>query len=670
MDLNSSHLATYRAEATEQLAMVEETILAIEVSPSDTEAINRLFRIFHTIKGSGSMFGFEKLAHFTHRVETMLDQLRKGLIPVSRELVSLVLASKDHISDLLSHPERNPDEALVARLCSFAPAGEPPPPSHPLPVAAPLPILAGRKTFGIQFTPTPAQFAQGLDPLSLLRELRRLGSCRVCLQVEKVPLLEQLDPEQCHLSWAIELTTDHGVNAVRDVFIFVEDAASIEIRELLPTAATPSAPVVEIKTVEAPPVAPPAPREGLQTRTQTLTDASVRVPSPRLDRLVNLVGELVINHSRLQQISGRAGLPELNTTVEDLERLVSELRDTVLGIRMTPIGTSFGRFRRLVRDLSSELGKEIDLVTEGEDTELDKNILDQLVDPLVHLLRNAIDHGLDLPAERERQGKPRRGTLRLVASHEGAHVCLRIEDDGRGLDLEAIRRKAVENGLLAPESKPSELELHNLLFRPGFSTATKVTAISGRGVGMDVVKRQVDALRGRVSIASAPGRGTSVLLTLPLTLAIIDGLLLELGGENYILPMSVVNENVEVCDRECATGNGRNLISVRGDLIPYISLRELFDTPGQRPQIERIVIVQAGHERVGLVVDRIQGAHQTVIQSLGRFYRECPGFSGATILGEGQVALILDVAGLVRMAGSELPAGDLQTATQGGRSHG
>jgi two-component system chemotaxis sensor kinase CheA len=320
---------------------------------------------------------------------------------------------------------------------------------------------------------------------------------------------------------------------------------------------------------------------------------------------------------------------------------------------MMPIGPTFSRFKRLVHDLSAELGKEIDLVTEGAETELDKTVLDQLGDPLVHLIRNSIGHGIETPEERLRCGKSRRGIIRLTAAHVGSNVILTIVDDGSGIDTQAVRAKAIEKKLIASDAKLTERETLDLIFLPGFSTAKQVTNVSGRGVGMDVVKRQFDALRGQVAIASHAGQGTTLTLTLPLTLAIIDGLLVEIGGDQFIVPMSVVTETVELCRTERQSKNGRNVIAVRGELVPYLRLREAFGTNGTELETEKIVIARQGGDRVGLVVDRVLGNHQTVIQSLGKFYRNIDLVSGATIMGDGRVALILDLAGLVRVAGAQ-----------------
>jgi two-component system, chemotaxis family, sensor kinase CheA len=329
---------------------------------------------------------------------------------------------------------------------------------------------------------------------------------------------------------------------------------------------------------------------------------------------------------------------------------VAELREDVLGIRMLPIGTIFGRFRRLVHDLSTELGKEADLVTEGAETELDKSLLDQLGEPLVHLLRNSMDHGFGHPEERIAAGKPRRGTIRLAAEHTGSAILITIEDDGRGIDRAAVRAKAVEKQLIAPDSTLSDKEIVNLILLPGFSTAERVTGVSGRGVGMDVVKKQIDTLHGSLSIASVAGQGCRVCITLPLTLAIIEGLLVEVGADQFIIPMAAISENVELGRVQKAANNGRNVIAVRGELVPYIDVRDLFGIAGDPPPIEKIVLLRHEDYRVGLVVDRVLGTHQTVIQSLGRFLREIEVVSGATIMGDGRVALILDIAAVVRFA--------------------
>jgi len=649
---NPAH--TFLQEAEDLLAKIEE--IALEVQPGETpgESVHHLFRAFHTIKGSGAMFGFDTVAAFTHHVETVLDKVRDGLVPISRELIDLILASRDQIKNLLEAAQTGGPvplangQKLITGLNALLP--DKPAEASARPTPAPAAPAAARQTFDIQFRPQPGVMASGTDLARLLDELRTLGDCQITAQTDAVPPLNQLHADQCYLSWDIKLTTEKGANAIKDVFIFVEDISEIKITPqpekpgLIPMVSALPPPPTPTAAAETPPAT------CKETHKPAVRDSVVRVPAERLDQLVSLVGELVMNQSRLSQIAARSGDGNLGEPVEELERLVNELRDNVLGIRMMPIGTTFSRFKRLVHDLSQELGKEIDLVTEGAETELDKTVLDQLGDPLVHLIRNSIGHGIEPPAERERLGKPRRGTIRLSASHVGSNVVIMIDDDGQGIDVEAVRTKALEKKLIPAGASLTDKEVLDLIFLPGFSTAKAVTNVSGRGVGMDVVKRQFDALRGQISMTTTSGRGTHLTLTLPLTLAIIDGLLVEIGRDQFIVPMAVVMENVELQRAERSRHNERNVVPVRGDLIPYIRLRETFSISGDALDIEKIVIVRHGTDRVGLVVDRVLGSQQTVIQSLGRFYRNIDLISGSTIMGDGRVALILDVAGMVRFS--------------------
>jgi two-component system chemotaxis sensor kinase CheA len=675
---------TFLQEADDLLGLIEEVALEVDPLAPDAEDVNRLFRAFHTIKGSGAMFGFEAVAAFTHHVETALDRVREGQLRLSPELISLVLAAKDHIKVLLD-PAPAPssgsaDESgrIIASLNGlWNPGGASALRNDTLPAPSsatlsPSPTgIRTRESFRIQFRPDPALLLSGTSPVALLRELLALGDGTLVAKLEEVPELALLQPDQCYLAWDIHLSTDEGLNAIQDVFIFVQDGSTILIEPVPPSsqgvpmvqipetspsaaaqpdpaAATPALGRTEGRSASTPKISPVP--TGVGTRKAPGKDNTVRVPSEKLDHLVNLVGELVMNQSRLSQAASRFDSPDLAVPVEEIERLVSELRDDVLGIRMMPIGSTFNRFKRLVHDLSAELGKEIDLITEGAETELDKTVLDQLGDPLVHLIRNSLDHGIEAADVREKRGKPRRGTIRLAAAHTGSNVVVTIQDDGKGLDTAAIRAKAVEKQLIPSDASLSDKEVFNLIFLPGFSTAQQVTSISGRGVGMDVVKRQIDALRGSVSIASEVGVGTTIALTLPLTLAIIDGLLVELGGDQFIIPMSIVTENVELLRHERSRNNGRNVVAIRGELVPYLRLREVFDVRSAELELEKIVIVRHEDQRVGLVVDRVLGSHQTVIQSLGRFYRNVGIVSGATIMGDGRVALILDLVGLIQSA--------------------
>jgi len=653
---------TYLTEAEELLATIEQSALSLAENESPAEAVNQLFRAFHTIKGSGAMCGLVQVSGFTHHVETLLDKVREGALAVSPELGDLVLSAADQIKLLLAVEQggkpvaAESNQRLIDRISELSDSAVTP--NHPA-VNVPTPESeceggVTERTWAIRFHPNPNLLACGGNPILLFRDLKKLGPCEIVGHTETVPALDQIQPELCYLWWSITLESTADANAIRDVFLFVEDGANLDIESLGETLQQAAE---RIARTEAPArstasqvrVDGPAPAgEGIKKA--LVKESTVRVPAARLDRLVNLVGELVMNQSRLAQAASQAGAQELANPVQEMERLVAELREDVLGIRMLPIGTIFGRFRRLVHDLSTELGKEADLVTEGADTELDKSILDQLGEPLVHLLRNSMDHGFGCPEERTAIGKPRRGTIRLAAEHTGSDIVITIEDDGRGIDRAAVRRKALEKQLIAPGANLSDKEILNLLLLPGFSTAAKVTSVSGRGVGMDVVKKQIDALRGSLSIASEEGKGCRVSITLPLTLAIIEGLLVQVGVDQFIIPMAAITENVELHRAQRNSNNGRNVVAVRGELVPYIDLRNLFQMDGEAPAIEKIVLVRHEDQRVGLVVDCVLGTHQTVIQSLGHFLRKVNVVSGATIMGDGRVALILDISAVVRFA--------------------
>lgn len=657
-------IETYLQEAEELLADIEQSALTLGAEDTCVETVNRLFRAFHTIKGSGAMCGLRTVADFTHHVESLLDRVREGTVTVSPELTDVVLAAADQIKRLLAAEQGGkPVDAestrtLIERVeeLSDMPPGPGCLAANRPPCEETSPHQGTRQTWRICFHPEPGLLACGGNPVLLFRDLARLGACEIEAHTEDVPALDEIQSDLCYIWWSLTLQSTADENTIRDVFLFVADGSNLEIGvlpEAPAQAAVRGAPEPAKADIESETPKPERQRprkDGIGTA--LVKESTVRVPAGRLDRLVNLVGELVMNQSRLTQAASQVGAPELVNPVQEIERLVAELREDVLGIRMLPIGTIFGRFRRLVHDLSTELGKEADLVTEGAETELDKSLLDQLGEPLVHLLRNSMDHGVGHPEERMAAGKPRRGTIRLAAEHTGSDIVITIEDDGRGIDRAAVRAKAVEKHLIAPDANLSDKELVNLILLPGFSTADRVTRVSGRGVGMDVVKKQIDALHGSLSIASVHGQGCRVSITLPLTLAIIEGLLVEVGADQFIIPMAAITENVELGRAQKTANNGRNVIAVRGELVPYIDVRELFGIAGDPPPIEKIVLLRHEDHRVGLVVDRVLGTHQTVIQSLGRFLSDIEVVSGATIMGDGRVALIWDIAAVVRFADS------------------
>lgn len=639
MEYKGVNVDTFLHECEDLLRQVEETVLEQRTGAASEAAIHGLFRAFHSIKGAAGLVGFESVAAFTHSVENVLDRVRRGELELSGSLCEIILASKDRIAALIAatlHAEPLPPQAaLLSQLQAYEGRRRES-------LLAP-PKRAVFHRYAIRLAPQRAFATSDFNLPAVLTELQQLGRLQVTLDASGVPALEQLEEERCYLVFHCNLMADCDEQSVRDTFLFAPADAELSITQ------QPELGFAMFST--APPKAalvpqPLAAAEKVQ-RAQ-VPDAVVRVSSQKLDRLVALVGELVINQSRLSGVAERIRDAELAEPVEQIERLVVELRESVLGVRMMPIGSTFGRFKRLVHDLSAQLGKQVSLVTEGAETELDKTVLDRLVEPLVHLLRNSLDHGIEPAEARTRAGKPAQGCIRLTAAHVGQQVVVKLSDDGRGLDAAAIRHKAIERGLISADQTLPAADLYKLIFLPGFSTAKQVTDVSGRGVGMDVVKSQIDALRGSVSISSDPGKGTTIALALPLTLAIIDGLLVELAGERYIIAHGMVHETVELSADEGARHNGRTAISVRGQLVPYIRLRDEFALTGELSENEKVVIVQYEDERVGLVVDRVLGGHQTVIQSLGRVYREIEVVSGATITGDGRVAFILNIDGIVR----------------------
>jgi len=649
---NPDPISVFRTEAAELLEQIESGLLDLTRSLDDRDQIDAVFRGLHTLKGSGAMFGFEALAAFTHHCETAFDRVRKGDVPATHELVSAVLSAQDHMRALLETPNGDHDAMSASLLDNLHRAvngaGSPAPAASVTVATAPVAEASGgMREWRIRFSLPVNAMANGTNPLGLLDEMRDLGECRIVADAAKVPELAELDPRDIHLSWDVTLKTDKPRSDIEDVFIFVMDDMELEITEIAiePPAATPEpAPLPKAVVVterEAPAV------QAANDSRQAKSAENVRVPAERLDEMMDRVGELVIAQSRLTQLAGAAADLGLRSVSEEIERLSGELRDTMMVLRMMPVASLFSRFRRLVHDLSRETGKEIELITEGESTEVDKTVIDRLADPLVHLVRNSIDHGLEKPEERIAAGKDAKGKVLLSAHQTGGEVIITIKDDGRGINRERVRAKAEASGLIQPAQALSDPELLQLIFQPGFSTAQQVTNLSGRGVGMDVVKKTVEALRGAIDITSKPGDGSEVSLRIPLTLAIIDGLLVRVGEGCYVIPLSAVEECLELSLEDDLRSRGRSFISLRDSLVPFLRLRELFRTGTQPDPHQKVVVISTGSERVGLVVDQIIGDHQTVIKSMSKLHHDVATFSGATILGDGSVALILDVTHLV-----------------------
>ena len=697
----------FREEAYDLLNSLEHSLLELESDPANQEEISALFRCMHTIKGSAAMFGFQDISDFAHEIETVLELVRDGSLQMDEHLISITLSVRDHIRSLLDAEDDLPEghdslsRQIVENLQRYVSERRPPVVSRGIvPVADPdddqsaLPSGAGPEeldhfvTYRIRFAPQADIYLNGTNPLMLLAELREMGELTVVPNPAAIPRLSELNPHDCLVSWDVILTTRQTLNSVRDVFIFVEDSATLRIDPIDDLSALEDEPhrrlgqiladrgVVDLEVVEQTAGAQMrlgqmlveqgvdeqdvesalAEQEHVKrsrARIQNeLATSSIRVGSEKLDLMVDLVGEIVTLQARLTQTAKQIDNALLTSLAETFERLTDELRDSTMSIRMLPIGSTFSKFRRLVRDLSQELGKKVDMETLGGETELDKTVIDRLNDPLVHLIRNCVDHGVERPEVRSANGKPEQGLIRLTAEHSGASVIITIQDDGAGLDRQRILEKARDRGVVAADADLSETEIMQLIFSPGFSTAQGVTQVSGRGVGLDVVKKEIEALGGNVTVSSETGQGTRMALTIPLTLAIIDGLLVEIDDSSFVFPLQAVQECIELTSEMRAEHNGQQMINNRGKTLPYVRLRNVFSIEGELPEIEQVVVVNTADGAIGFLVDNVVGDLQTVIKSMGRVYHDLEGISGATILGDGSVALILDVGRLIGLVGS------------------
>jgi len=675
---------TFLEEARDILTELESALLALNENRNDQELVGRAFRALHTIKGSGSMFGFDELAAFTHNLENAFDEVRNGRLQVTSDLINLSLAALDQIKAMLEEASgqaaasRPAGAEILAKLRQLTAKDTPlalaPTISEPLPAmdaAASKTPEAVPREWRICFSPGPDLLLSGANPLLVLRELKSLGRLEVKASMAAVPPLADLDPERCYISWDIRLTTSATREAIADVFIFVVDACDLTIEEVPDLEPQPVVPgsiagaMVQVVAAQSQGSAEAKAAESKYPpwgrRASDIPDnaSSIRVPAAKLDQFVNLVGELVTVQARLGELAMRREDADVAAISEEIERLTSALRESSISIRMLPIRGTFDRFRRLIHDLARDLHKEVELRIDGADTELDKSVIDELTDPLMHLIRNSMDHGIESAENRMASGKRAIATIHLSAKHSGASVLICVSDDGGGIDAQAVRERAIEKGLVAADANLTESEIFSLILAPGFSTAKQITDVSGRGVGMDVVRRKVETLRGSIDIASKAGEGTTITLRLPLTLAIIDGLLVRVGPAYFVLPLATTLECIELTKKDVEKANGKHVANVRGEIIPYIRLRDYFNMKSERPEYEQIMVAETEDGRYGFVVDQVLGDHQTVIKNLGRFYRHVDLVSGATILGSGTVALILDPHCLVR--------GAVRASSQGSR---
>ena len=691
LEMDQFH-AGFFEEAFESLDAMENALLQLDPGTPNAEAINSVFRVAHSIKGGSGMFSFSEVASFTHTLETLLDELRGGRMPVTRPTIDLLLKSTDVLRGMLQATQRKTpidqqtvadiqfdlEQMLAKRPPVTAARGVPEAAASPSAVTtSPVgPLHPKEMTWTIEFRPNARLVAPGADPSRVFSELAELGTMVLVAHADQLPALRDLDPDVCYLTWTITLTTELPSEAIHNILDWAEADFQLRAEESPPArpAVKSAPPIIEGDAKDIAPAAqdpPPAPATnqapasdagGNSAKAAAADSNSIRVAIEKLDELMNTVGEIVIAQSMLMQLVDGAKPPRVDRIragLIQLERNVRELQESVMRVRMLPIRFAFSRFPRLVHDLSARLNKQIELKMTGEQTELDKKVLEKIGDPLVHLVRNSIDHGIELPETRLAAGKSAMGTLFLNAYQRGGSIVIEVGDDGAGLNLERILSKARANGLVGQNDSPSDEAIANLIFHPGFSTAEVTTDLSGRGVGMDVVRRNIEELGGTIELRTEAGKGSSVVISLPLTLAIVDGLSVAVGAEVYIVPLVAI-----VASLQFQSGAARRLAGVgevflfRGDYIPIIRLHDAFNLEPRCRDLDlgSVMVVECDGRKVGLFVDELLGQQQFVIKSMETNYRRIEGVSGATILGDGSVALILDIPGLVRYAAERCAA--------------
>ncbi|MBP6899104.1 MAG: chemotaxis protein CheA [Burkholderiaceae bacterium] len=728
---------TFIVEARELLDDMEAALLDLDPAQPEAEAINAIFRAAHTIKGSAGLFGLDRIVHFTHVVESLLDRVREQTLALNPDLVALLLGCADHSKrqvDAVEAGELDSDDGLeqegrpLLEGLQAAMAGGASPATVPAMALTSQTSAQGGLQDGAPVPPGPATgegaahaqhwhlslrfgpdvLRNGMDPAAFLRYLGKLGRIAAIVTVaDALPPLAELDAEQCYLGFEIAFESAASKAEIASVFEFVQDecriaivpphsriadylqliaelpegpsrvgeilsrcgtlteaelARALQVQQRSGEAAPPLGEILVAQGAVPPVVVDAALRKQSQVReARHQESASVRVDAAKLDQLINQIGELIIASASASLASRRSRDADLIEYSSAVSQLVESVRDSALQLRMVKIGATFSRFQRVVHDVARELGKDIALQLSGEDTELDKTVVEKIGDPLTHLVRNAMDHGIEPVEQRLAQGKPAQGTVSLNAYHDSGSIVIEVGDDGGGLKRERILAKAVERGLVEPGRVLSDGEVYALIFEPGFSTAEAVTNLSGRGVGMDVVKSNITALRGSVDVHSIEGQGTTVTVRLPLTLAIINGFQVSAGGSTFVIPLDMVEECVAY---SCEAG--QHYTNLRGEVLPFVRLREVFDLgqAGEVPPRQNIVVVRHGRRKAGVVVDALHGELQTVIKPLGKMFQRVRAVSGSTILGSGEVALILDVPALLQEAASAV-APDTLAQTQG-----
>ena len=659
-------LQTFYEESFEGLEIMEAELLNLDLGDFGQETINTIFRAAHSIKGGAGTFGLQEVAAFTHVMETLLDEVRSNQRSLDRDLINLLLHSADCVKSMLvaSKNAEDYDREEVQRVQKAL--------EQVIGTAADGAQEAGagqqdsagastQRTFKIDFRPGLNLLKTGNDPLRLFRELEELGELEVKVCDEDLPVFSEYISDECYLSWKLRLSGNVQQSQIEDVFTWVEDECELHIEEVRPeTADSAQTEAVARQAVDG--TAKTAERR--QKVGKIKEQNSIRVGIDKVDSLINMVGELVITQSMLGQLGKDFEMGRLDRLLDglaQLERNTRELQESVMRIRMLPISFAFNRFPRLVHDLNQQLGKKVELRLCGEQTELDKTVLEKIVDPLVHLVRNSVDHGIELPAQRVAKGKPETGVVELNAYHKGGNIVIEISDDGAGLDKDRIKSKALERGLIGADDELTDEQIYDLIFQPGFSTADKVSDVSGRGVGMDVVRKNIRALSGVVEVRSVPDQGSVFTIKLPLTLAIMDGQLIQIGDQIYIVPLVSIIESLQIKEALVNSITDKACVyKLRDDYIEIIPLYKVFDIEARNKEVVNglLVVVEADGKKVGLLVDDLLDQQQVVIKSLETNYKRVGGISGATILGDGTVAMILDIQGLVELAHSKRSTAD------------
>jgi len=677
IDLSQFHQVFFE-ESYEGLDAMEQGLLDMDMVSPDAEVINTIFRAAHSMKGGAGTFGFTQVAEFTHVLETLLDQIRSGQRAMSQDIQNLLLKSVDCIRQLLQDLQAGNDPDLTESTTLKGQFEEILSGQSPAPAAAEnsdVPVDDKKEEGGggwlVRFTPEVTLLQTGNEPARMFRQLADLcdNEMQVSLDTSRLPVFTSLNPEECYLIWEIRIEKAINKGDIEEVFEWVTDDAEIIITPL--DSGSAQAPVSETEVtaeqpkieeaqakpeVAAKPVA--AEKAAAKQPAKQQESSSIRVSIDKVDSLINMVGELVITQSMLGQLGQNFDITRVQRLQEGLAQLehnTRELQESVMKIRMMPISFVFSRFPRLVRDVSISLDKKIDLIMSGENTELDKTVMEKIGDPMVHLIRNSIDHGIEKPADRVAAGKPETGTVHLNAYHQSGNIVIEIKDDGAGLNTDRILQKATEKGLVAEGANLTQEQIFDLIFQPGFSTADVVSDLSGRGVGMDVVRRNIASLNGSIEVSSERGRGSRFVIRLPLTLAILDGQLVKVGEEIYIFPLVSIVESIQLDDRAINNVGGHSdVLQLRDEYVPIVQLDDVFNIEKEKRSIAEsiIVVVETDGEKIGVVVDELMGQQQVVIKSLEENYKRVDGISGATILGDGTVALIVDISGLSKMSGT------------------